>query len=47
MGRLSGFVSLHPCFKVPPDKMPFLKAILPALEAKADEIAVLVKTFLK
>ena len=27
--RLSGFVTLHPDFKVPPDKMGFLKAILP------------------
>ena len=34
MNRLSGFVSLHPYFKVPPDKMPFLKAILPEFAAK-------------
>ncbi len=34
MNRLSGFVSLHPYFKVPPDKMPHLKAILPEFTAK-------------
>ena len=34
MNRLSGFVSLHPYFKVPPDKMPYLKAILPDFAAK-------------
>ena len=34
MTRLSGFVSLHPSFKVPPDKMPYLKAILPEFAAK-------------
>ena len=34
MERLSGFVSLHPYFKVPPDKMPFLKAILPEFREK-------------
>ena len=34
MNRLSGFVSLHPYFKVPPDKMPHLKAILPEFAAK-------------
>lgn len=34
MNRLWGFVSLHPYFKVPPDKMPFLKAILPEFTAK-------------
>jgi quinol monooxygenase YgiN len=34
MERLSGFVSLHPYFKVPPDKLPFLKAILPEFAAK-------------
>jgi hypothetical protein len=32
--RLSGFVNLHPYFKVPPDKMPYLKAILPEFAAK-------------
>ena len=32
--RLSGFVSLHPYFKVPPDKMPHLEAILPEFAAK-------------
>jgi hypothetical protein len=34
MNRLLGFVSLHPYFKVPPDKMPHLKAILPEFAAK-------------
>lgn len=34
MDRLSGFVSLHPYFKVPPDKLAFLKAILPEFAAK-------------
>lgn len=34
MDRLSGFVSLHPYFKVPPDKLDFLKAILPEFAAK-------------
>ena len=34
MNRLSGFVSLHPYFKVPRDKMPHLKAILPEFVAK-------------
>ena len=34
MHRLSGFVSLHPYFKVPPDKLPVLKAILPEFAAK-------------
>jgi hypothetical protein len=34
MNRLSRFVSLHPYFKVPPDKMPYLKAILPEFVAK-------------
>jgi quinol monooxygenase YgiN len=34
MDRLSGFVSLHPYFKVPPDKMPLLKAILPEFAGK-------------
>ena len=34
MDRLAGFVSLHPYFKVPPDKLPFLKAILPEFAAK-------------
>ena len=32
--QLSRFVSLHPYFKVPPDKMPHLKAILPEFAAK-------------
>src|SRR5207248_547341 len=34
MNQLSRFVSLHPYFKVPPDKMPYLKAILPEFVAK-------------
>jgi quinol monooxygenase YgiN len=34
MNQLSRFVSLHPYFKVPSDKMPFLKAILPEFAAK-------------
>ncbi|HVF70806.1 MAG TPA: hypothetical protein VM940_04280 [Chthoniobacterales bacterium] len=34
MNRLSGFVSLHPYFKVPPDKLDFLKGILPEFSAK-------------
>jgi quinol monooxygenase YgiN len=39
MDRLSGFVSLHPYFKVPPDKLPFLKAILPEFAAKTRDEA--------
>ena len=34
MNRLSRFVSLHPYFKVPADKLPLLKAILPEFVAK-------------
>lgn len=34
MRALSRFVSLHPYFKVPPDKLPHLKAILPEFVAK-------------
>src|SRR5205823_876319 len=34
MNQLSRFVSLHPYFKVPSDKMPYLKAILPEFAAK-------------
>jgi quinol monooxygenase YgiN len=34
MNRLSGFVSLHPYFKVPLDKLDFLKGILPEFHAK-------------
>src|SRR5246127_5831343 len=34
MNQLSRFVSLHPYFKVPADKMPHLKAILPEFAAK-------------
>ena len=34
MNRLSGFVSLHPYFKVPPDKLQMLKDVLPEFFAK-------------
>jgi len=34
MNQLSRFVSLHPYFKVPSDKMPYLKAILLEFAAK-------------
>ena len=34
MNRLSGFVTLHPYFKVPLDKLDSLKAILPEFAAK-------------
>jgi quinol monooxygenase YgiN len=34
MNRLSGFVSLHPYFKVPPDKLQMLKDVLPEFVAK-------------
>ena len=34
MDRLSGFVSLHPYFKVPPDKLAMLKDVLPEFAAK-------------
>src|SRR3954463_8049825 len=34
MNELSRFVSLHPYFNVPTDKMPYLKAILPEFAAK-------------
>ena len=34
MSRLSGFVSLHPYFKVPPDKLQMLKDVLPEFVAK-------------
>jgi quinol monooxygenase YgiN len=34
MNRLSGFVTFHPYFKVPPDKLDFLKGILPEFLAK-------------
>jgi len=34
MNRFSGFVSLHPYFKVPLDKLDFLKGILPEFSAK-------------
>ncbi|MEO6872173.1 MAG: hypothetical protein ABI233_08140 [Chthoniobacterales bacterium] len=34
MNRLSGFVTFHPYFKVPPDKLDFLKGILPEFHAK-------------
>ena len=34
MDRLAGFVSLHPYFKVPPDKLELLKSVLPEFIAK-------------
>ena len=34
MNRLSGFVSLHPYFKVSPEKLELLKGILPEFMAK-------------
>ena len=34
MNQLSRFISLHPYFKVPSDKMPYLKEILPEFTAK-------------
>ena len=34
MNRVSGFVSLHPYFKVPPDKLQMLKDVLPEFVAK-------------
>ena len=34
MNRLSRFVTLHPYFKVPPDKLDLLKAILPEFIGK-------------
>jgi quinol monooxygenase YgiN len=34
MNRVSGFVSLHPYFKVPPDKLQMLKNVLPEFVAK-------------
>lgn len=34
MNRLSGFVTLHPYFKVPPEKLELLKGILPEFMAK-------------
>jgi quinol monooxygenase YgiN len=34
MDRLSGFVSFHPYFKVPSDKLGFLQAIFPEFAAK-------------
>jgi quinol monooxygenase YgiN len=37
MNRLSGFVTLHPYFKVPPDKLASLKAILPEFASKTRE----------
>ncbi len=37
MNRLSGFVSLHPYFKVPPDKLQMLKNVLPEFAAKTRE----------
>src|SRR3954470_22429495 len=37
MNRVSGFVSLHPYFKVPPDKLQMLKDVLPEFVAKTRE----------
>ena len=37
MNRLSGFVSLHPYFKVPPDKLQMLKNVLPEFVAKTGD----------
>ena len=34
MNRLSGFVSLHPYYRVPPDKLQMLKDVLPEFVAK-------------
>ena len=34
MNRLAGFVTLHPYFKVPPEKLELLKSILPEFIAK-------------
>jgi hypothetical protein len=34
MNQLSRFISLHPYFRVPSDKMPHLKTILPEFAAK-------------
>src|SRR5215211_5854842 len=34
MNRVSDFVSLHPYFKVPPDKLQMLKDVLPEFVAK-------------
>ena len=37
MNRISDFVSLHPYFKVPPDKLQMLKEVLPEFVAKTRE----------
>jgi len=37
MNRLSGFVTLNPYFKVPPDQLDSLKEILPEFAAKTRE----------
>jgi quinol monooxygenase YgiN len=37
MNRVSHFVSLHPYFKVPPDKLQMLKDVLPEFVAKTRE----------
>jgi quinol monooxygenase YgiN len=37
MNRLCRFVSLHPYFRVPPDKLPHLKSALPEFVAKTRE----------
>jgi len=34
MNQLSGFISLHPYFKVPPDKMPHLKRFCRSLQPR-------------
>jgi quinol monooxygenase YgiN len=34
MNRISSFVSLHPYFKVPPEKLQMLKEVLPEFVAK-------------
>lgn len=39
MDRLSGFVTLHPYFKVPLDKLDLLKSILPEFMAKTRDEA--------
>ncbi len=39
MNRLSGFVSLHPYFKVPLDKLASLQAILPEFADKTRDEA--------
>src|SRR5437763_1138678 len=38
MNRVSGFVSLHPYFKVPPEKLQMLKDVLPEFVAKTQNL---------